>query len=191
LPEGTPAAVAEQFLAWVVSVGRAGTGGQNDAKHGYILQKAVENPHLLDRARLVQHWPRGFPRTDVSTPMSVAPTRHEMYKWNWRVWVLGSVGSQPGPSAWLYNESYLDLSGLPFTRKLLAGAHVSNLQPPGRFFASFQRQWDVRALEQYFSLAAQTETGPKTEAVSGVLVPQVRGYFRSTCNRKARPPRPA
>lgn len=114
------------------------------------------------------------------------PKHREMYKWNWRVWVLGSMGSEPGPSAWLYNESYVDLSGLPFTRKLLAGAHVSNLQPPGRFFSSFQRQWDVRALEQHFFDAEQTATGPKVETVSGVLVPQVCRHRFSICNWQAK-----
>lgn len=170
LPEG--ADVAEQLLAWMVSVGRAGTGGVNDAKHGYILQKAVEHPHLLDRGTLLQHWPGGFPRSDeVPTVAIVQDVPQELYKWSWRIWVLGSMGADPGPSAWLYKESYLDLSGLPFTRKLYAGAHVSNLQPPGRYFASFHRQWDLKALGQYFLHSSRTKL--RSQKGADLLAPDV------------------
>lgn len=167
--------MSEQLVAWTVSIGRAGTGGLNDAKHGCILQKAVERPHLLDRARLVQHWPGGFPRTE-DQPMAEEskPVQREMHKWNWRVWVLGSMGSESGPSAWLYNESYADLCGLPFTTKLLASAHVSNLQPPGRSFAKFTRSWDLRAVGQYFLHSREKAAGPEADDIAAVLMPQVR-----------------
>ena len=45
------------LLAWVAAVGRSGSGGQNDLKHGFVLQKAVERPHLLNRELLLRHWP--------------------------------------------------------------------------------------------------------------------------------------
>jgi hypothetical protein len=187
LPAGAAAAPCDpaapgRLLAWAAAVGRAGSGGLNDARHGCVLQKAVERPHLLDRARLLRCWPNGQPRPEE---VGTGPQEEEeeeggeeapqLFKYNWRLWMLGSLA--PAPAAWLHREGYADLAGCEFTRRLLPGAHVTN-QLRGhaeRGRGAFQRQWDVRALGQYLSAAAT----PAAAAYEAVLLPQARAIIRA------------
>ena len=114
------------LLAWVAAVGRSGSGGQNDLKHGFVLQKAVERPHLLNRELLLRHWPTGHPLPSQPLPPATAddgPAEH--FKYNWRAYVLASLAA-PSPSAYLYDAGYVDLCPLAFTRALNPGAQVSN-----------------------------------------------------------------
>ena len=114
------------LLAWVAAVGRSGSGGQNDLKHGFVLQKAVERPHLLNRELLLRHWPTGHPLPSQPLPALTpddGPAEH--FKYNWRAYVLASLAA-PCPSAYLYEAGYVDLCPLAFTRALNPGAQVSN-----------------------------------------------------------------
>jgi hypothetical protein len=143
-------AMASLLLGYAAAVGRSGTGGINDAKHGCVLQKAVENPHLIDRGWLLHHCPSGDPLADSDSGAINAETAAEtvpdlsmeppLFKYNWRVWVLASLSATP--SAWLHKEGYIDLAGAAFTRSLaVPGAHVTNQlrgdETRGR--ATFQR----------------------------------------------------
>jgi hypothetical protein len=156
LPAGSSAGASASstvpalLLAWVASVGRSGSGGLNDMKHGCLLQKAVERPHLLNRELLIKHWPTGYPLPSQPQPqpqpqLASAGDSAEQYKYNWRVWVLGSLAALPSPAAFMHAEGYIDMCGLPYTPALVPGAQVSN-QMGGhaeRGYSRFQRQWDV------------------------------------------------
>ena len=185
LPVGSGSTtVPALLLAWAASVGRSGSGGLNDMKHGILLQKAVERPHLLNRELLMQHWPTGYPLPSqpLPPPSAAAADATELYKYNWRVWVLGSLVALPSPAAYLHTEGYIDMCGLPYTPALVPGAQVSN-QMGGhaeRGYSRFQRQWDVRAFGQCLSLeaaaAAAVAVGKeegRDDPYGSVLQPQV------------------
>jgi len=138
LPEGSSMpgnnSIPSLLLAWQAAVGRCGVQGLNDARHGCILQKSVEDPHLVNRRILMLHWPTGQhlncePRDKItvesgSVDGKIAVPETSWFKYNLRIWMLASLGQSP--SSWLYQEGYIDLSGLEFTNKLIPGAHVTN-----------------------------------------------------------------
>jgi hypothetical protein len=138
LPEGSSVpdndSVPSLLLAWQAAVGRRGAQGINDARHGCVLQKCVEEPHLVNRGVLMQHWPTGKAvdcqlndeKATEGKPAEEAVPLPEpsWFKYNLRIWMLASLGLSP--SCWLHNEGYIDLSGLEFTNKLIPGAHVTN-----------------------------------------------------------------
>ena len=138
LPEGSSLpgndGIPSLLLAWQAAVGRCGVQGLNDARHGCILQKCIEDPHLVNRRILMRHWPTGQhrgcePRDEMAIERegvedAVAAPETSLFKYNLRIWMLASLGQSP--SCWLHREGYIDLSGLEFTNKLIPGAHVTN-----------------------------------------------------------------
>ncbi|CAJ1371528.1 unnamed protein product [Effrenium voratum] len=96
------------------------------AAQGYIVQKYVERPHLLDPAQMGE--------------ASNAPSA--LYKYNLRI--LAAIRWDEVPSIWVYEEGYINLCAEPYAHSE-AGAHISNL--PG----VCKRMWSTRMFSKYLA----------------------------------------
>ena len=126
-----------QLLEWAAAVGRGGLKGGNDVKEGVVLQKLIEQPHLLDKQLLGNLGNLGNPAGD-----SVSGGK---FKYNLRMIVLATLRSPC--RIWLYNEGFVSLALCPFTSQLDPLSHITNLRQ-GAGYES-QRRWPIRDLDSY------------------------------------------
>ena len=145
----------EQLLQWAAAVGRGGLKGGNDVKEGCILQKLVEEPHLLDKQLL-------------SPNISSGPEKKGKFKYNVRMIVLATLRSPC--RIWLYNEGFVSLALCPFTSQLDPLSHITNLRQ-GAGYES-QRRWPIRDLDAYLQATHNISFDEK-------LRPQVKGIISS------------
>ena len=124
----------EALLDWAAAVGRGGLKGNNDVKEGCVLQKLVEEPHLLDKELLE----RG-----IGTPL------RPLFKYNLRMIVLATLRSPC--RIWLYHEGFVSLALSPFSSQLDPLSHITNLRQ-GSGYES-QRRWPIRDLDTYLQSA--------------------------------------
>jgi hypothetical protein len=110
---------------------------------GYLVQRCVERPHLLQPRRLAalcpdaaalggedgaEDAPEGQRHTMPGRQADAAET-DAGHKYNVRFW-LEILWSGSRPEAWLYEQGYVELAAVPFTRDLaVPWAHVTNLSP--------------------------------------------------------------
>ena len=128
-----------QLLEWAAAVGRGGLKGGNDVREGVVLQKLIEQPHLLDKQLLGNLGNPGNPAGD-----SVSGGK---FKYNLRMIVLATLRSPC--RIWLYNEGFVSLALCPFTSQLDPLSHITNLRQ-GAGYES-QRRWPIRDLDSYLA----------------------------------------
>ncbi|CAK9097212.1 unnamed protein product [Durusdinium trenchii] len=125
------------------------------ASDGYILQKYVEMPHLLDPS-LLQEAEQAELAWQPTTSSAAAPrvvregTPPAMFKYNLRHWVLINwTGSDP--PVWFYEHGYIELCTTPFTESLEVGSHIANLSQQGKptLSAPCKRMWSTSTLSRY------------------------------------------
>ena len=121
----------QELLDWAAAVGRGGLKGNNDVKEGCVLQKLVEEPHLLDKELL--------DRGSLGTPLG------PKFKYNLRMIVLASLRSPC--SIWLYNEGFVSVALSPFSSQLDPLSHITNLRQGSGYDS--QRRWPIRDLDSY------------------------------------------
>ena len=156
---------SSELLRWVAAVGRGGTAGAQDAQDGCLLQKLVEEPHLLDQQLLGLSEPGG--------PGAGPPCAPGLFKYNLRLWVLSSMGSPP--SVWLYRDSYVDLAARTFTEALHPESHITNLL---RGHRDSQRYWPIPAFAAYLQ-AANGGRDVYRESIWPQARAILRGVFRA------------
>lgn len=183
-------ASAANLTEWVTAVGRGGSSGAQDALDGLLLQKLVEEPHLLDRNALsavagsvdsANCVPVSGCFQDESPELVVETTdqlpKACLFKYNLRLWVLASMASPP--EIWLYRNSYVDLAAREFTTALDPSSHITNL---------FRSQ---RTEQRYFSLpdfAACLRQGSGRDLYHEHILPQARSILRNVFKALGTPP---
>ena len=144
----------KELLQWAAAVGRGGLKGGNDVKEGCILQKLVEEPHLLDKQLLEKHISSG--------------SAEGKFKYNLRMIVLATLRSPC--RIWLYNEGFVSLALCPFTSQLDPLSHITNLRQGAGY--ENQRRWPIRDLDAYLQATHHISFDEK-------LRPQVKGIISS------------
>eukprot|EP00435_Cladocopium_sp_Y103_P028745 s367_g7.t1 len=127
-----------QLLQWAAAVGRGGLKGGNDVKEGVVLQKLIEQPHLLEKQLL------GNQGNSAGDSVSRDSGK---FKYNLRMIVLATLRSPC--RIWLYNEGFVSLALCPFTSQLDPLSHITNLRQ-GAGYES-QRRWPIRDLDSYLT----------------------------------------
>ena len=114
---------------------------------GYVLQKYLETPHLVDISLLNKL--DGTPNGHAAACTQCSELA--LYKYNLRMFVL--VRWVADPSVWVYNKGYIDLCARPFVDTYGAEvqeAHISNLSIRGRCgSSSLKRIWSTATFRRY------------------------------------------
>ena len=130
---------------------------------GYVLQKYLEKPHLINISSLVDLDNKLHGRTREVCG-------HAFYKYNLRVLVL--VRWVEDPSVWVYDKGYIDLCPIPFAEAFgdeAEGAHISNLAFRGHTAEDIRKRiWSTDTFREYL----QQTSGRDVWAED--IVPQVR-----------------
>eukprot|EP00435_Cladocopium_sp_Y103_P013360 s1313_g3.t1 len=144
------------------------------ATDGFILQKYVERPHLLDDRKLL----KVEQAKEVADMELVADV--PMFKYNLRHWVL-IRWTGADPPVWLYEKGYIELCFHPFSATLESGSHIANLAPePGQSRAFSEptvpckRMWSTDVLARYL----EATTG--SDVWSSRILPQLHRVVANT-----------
>lgn len=136
---------------------------------GFILQKYVEKPHLLDVWKLL--------KVEQGNELAVMELVDVLFKYNLRHWVLIRWAGAD-PPVWLYEKGYIELCFHPFSATLESGSHIANLAPePGRSPASPalpKRMWSSDVLARYL----EATTG--SDVWSTQILPQLHRVVADT-----------
>ena len=135
------------------------------ASEGYVLQKYLENPHLVNIRLLIEVGDRRCERA------AVAEIGEELcYKYNLRILVV--IRWAEDPSVWVYDQGYIDLCPSPFAQACgeeVQEAHISNLAVHAKCTPAIRkRMWSTDTFGQYL----QQTIGRDVWAED--IVPQVR-----------------
>eukprot|EP00913_Durusdinium_trenchii_P014079 g13218.t1 len=165
------AAVGNPSKSFVVDAVKS--DGTRRASDGYILQKYVEMPHLLDPS-LLQEAEQAELAWQPTTSSAAAPrvvregTPPAMFKYNLRHWVLINwTGSDP--PVWFYEHGYIELCTTPFTESLEVGSHIANLSQQGKptLSAPCKRMWSTSTLSRIVAAACPLRTGTEDGVEDG------------------------
>eukprot|EP00913_Durusdinium_trenchii_P011920 g11197.t1 len=121
----------QQLLKWAAAVGRGGLKGGNDVKEGCVLQKLIEEPHLLHE--------------NLCANSFFASSLPATFKYNLRMIVLATL--RDPCRLWLYREGFVSLAMSPFTPQLDPSSHITNLRQGSGY--EKQRRWPIRDLDAY------------------------------------------
>lgn len=118
-------------------------GKQRRANHddlGYIIQKYIERPHLIEPATLLNCvGGSAMVGSEFNIPSGISVgSDGGSYKYGIRLW-LEVLWSSTQPEAWIYEQGYIDFADRPYTDELaISTAHVTNLSLPPSPGESFQ-----------------------------------------------------